>query len=110
MAVRLLLAVQRSTRQWWTAELAGHAVQLLDQRVGERDALDEPTGATLRFQLSRHRDSVVSGREVRRVHVVDEAIDVGAERVERQEAGDIEHHEAGALRDAVPPGELGFAV
>ena len=66
--------------------------------------------AALRLELTGDEDAVVARCQLGVVDVVDQPIDVGAEGVEGKEPGDIEHHEARALGDAVPTSELRLAV
>src|SRR3954466_6784933 len=96
--------------EWWAVEGDGHRVELVDQRARERDAVLPAMVATLRLELARHEDALGPRCLRRRVDVVDQLVDMGAEGVDGKEAPDVEHHEARALRDAVPAGELRLAV
>src|SRR5687768_1103525 len=80
------LAIAASAEFGPEAEPPGDAPELLQHDCAHRDSVAQPLGLAAGLGLARDEDLLDAGGDLRGLHVVDEAVDAGAELLDRHEA------------------------
>src|SRR5215475_14683388 len=83
---------RRTARQWWDGELLRQRIELRQHRGQDRHAVARPLGLTLPAALAGQADGVDPRQHLRVLEIAQMPIDLGLERLQRQEARDIERH------------------